>query len=252
MGPPGPPGPAGPAGPTGPAGADGITPAVNVLINGDFRINQRAYVAAAVLAAGVYGHDGWKAGAAGGDYSFTQLKSSTLITIGSGKSLIQPIEDANVAGGSYVLTWTGTAQARAGVNTLTPSGAYAASPLLITGQTAGTVMSVEFNAGTLGTVKLERGTTASPFVMRPIDQELQTCQRYYETTTLAINTTAVGSPYYETTWRVVKRGTPVITTSFDTGTGGSFYPLAGGPYGVYLGAAHSTAATATIRGDASL
>src|SRR4029077_1330336 len=125
------------------------------------------------------GHDQWKAGASGGDYFFTQLKSSTQITIASGKSLIQPIEDANVSGGSYVLTWTCTAQARAGVNTLTPSGAYAASPLLINGQTAGTVMSVEFNAGTLGTVKLESGATATPFRVPDYASELQACLRYY-------------------------------------------------------------------------
>jgi hypothetical protein len=153
----------------------------NTIINGDFRVNQGGYVSGAVLAAGLYGHDQWKAGAAGGNYSFTQLKSSTQITIASGKTLIQPIEDANVTGGSYVLSWLGTAQARAGVNTLTPSGAYAASPLLITGQTAGTVMSVEFNTGTLDKVKLEPGLAASPFVMRPYDQELVTCQRYFQT-----------------------------------------------------------------------
>ena len=155
-------------------------PAANVIINGDFRINQVGYVSAAALSAGAYGHDQWKAGASGGDYSFTQLKSSTQITIASGKSLIQPIEDVNVVGGSYVLTWTGTAQARAGVNTLTPSGSYAASPLLIAGQTAGTAMSVEFNSGTLGTVKLESGASATPFIMRPYDQELATCQRYWQ------------------------------------------------------------------------
>ena len=63
-----------------------------------------------------------------------------------------------MAGGSYVLSWTGTAQARAGVNTLTPSGSYAASPLLIEGPDCGRrVMSIEFNTGTLGTVKLEPG-----------------------------------------------------------------------------------------------
>jgi len=150
----------------------------NVIINGDFRVNQGDYVSGAVLTSPAYGHDQWKAGAAGGDYSFTQLKSSTQITIASGKSLIQPIEDVNVTGGSYVLSWTGSAQARAGVNTTTPAGSYAASPLLITGQTAGTAMSVEFNAGTLGTVKLETGAVATPFVMRPYDDELLACQRY--------------------------------------------------------------------------
>jgi hypothetical protein len=159
------------------------TPNANAVINGDFRINQGGYVSAAVLAAGAYGHDQWKAGASGGDYSFTQLNTNTQITIAAGKSLIQPIEDARVVGGSYVLTWTGTAQARAGVNTLTPSGAYAASPLLITGQTAGTVMSVEFNAGTLGTVKLESGTIATPFLVPDYASELALCLRYYRRTT---------------------------------------------------------------------
>ena len=173
-------GPTGATGPTGPTGPVGPALNANVLINSDFRINQGGYVSAAVLASGSYGHDQWKAGASGGDYSFTQLKSSTQITIAAGKSLIQPIEDVNVVGGSYVLSWTGTAQARSGVNTSTPSGTYAASPLLITGQTAGTVRSIEFNAGTLGTVKLETGSTATPFVMRQFDQELWTCKRYYQ------------------------------------------------------------------------
>jgi hypothetical protein len=163
--------------------ANARTPNANAVINGDFRINQGGYVSAAVLAAGAYGHDQWKAGASGGDYSFTQLNTSTQITIAAGKSLIQPIEDLRVVGGSYVLTWTGTAQARAGVNTLTPSGAYAASPLLITGQTVGTMMSVEFNAGTLGTVKLESGTIATPFLVPDYQTELALCMRYYRRTT---------------------------------------------------------------------
>jgi hypothetical protein len=190
-------------------------PNTNVVINGDFRVNQIGYASAAVLAAGSYGHDQWKAGASGGDYTFTQLKSSTQITIASGKSLIQPIEDVNISGGSYVLSWTGTAQARAGVNTLTPSGAYAASPLPIAGQTAGTAMSVEFNAGTLGTVKLERGSVATPFIMRPYDQELLTCQRYYQRFGEAMvscdNAASVGALFYGAfLWKPIMRATPTV------------------------------------------
>src|SRR4029077_16818050 len=83
------------------------TPADNVVINGDFRINQGGYVSAAVLAAGAYGHHQWKAGAGGGDYLFPPFISITTTTIAAGKSLIQPIEDVRVVGGSYVLTWTG-------------------------------------------------------------------------------------------------------------------------------------------------
>jgi hypothetical protein len=159
-------------------------PGRNAIINGDFRINQRGYASAAALAAGAYGHDRWKAGSGGGDYSFTQLASSTQITIAANKTLIQIIEDKNVVGGSYVLSWTGTAQARVGVNSATPSGSYAASPIVITGQTAGTVMSVEFgngaSTGTLGTVQIEVGTVASAFEQRPVQYEMFLCKRYFE------------------------------------------------------------------------
>lgn len=151
----------------------------NCIINAGFTVNQRGYVSNATLAAGVYGHDRWKAGAGGGDYTFTQLPQSTTITIKSGKSLIQVIEDKNVIGGTYTLSWTGTAQARFGINSATPSGAYAASPITITTQTAGTVMSVEFNEGTLGKVVLNSGDVALPFMPKSFEEELRACQRYF-------------------------------------------------------------------------
>ena len=152
----------------------------NCLINAGFTVNQRGYVSNATLAAGVYGHDRWKAGADGGDYTFTQLAQSTTITIKTGKSLIQVIEDKNVIGGTYTLSWTGTAQARFGIDSATPSGAYAASPITITTQTAGTVMSVEFNAGTLSNVVLNSGTVALPFMPKSFEEELRACCRYWK------------------------------------------------------------------------
>jgi hypothetical protein len=152
----------------------------NLLINAGFTINQRAYVSAAILATTVYAHDRWKAGAAGGDYSFTQLNSVTGITIVAGKTLIQVVEDKNVNGTSFVLSWTGTAQARYAVNSNTPAGSYAASPIVITGQTAGTTMSVEFNNGTLSKPQLELGAVPTSFDQRAYGTELALCQRYYE------------------------------------------------------------------------
>ena len=193
----------------------------NILFNADFRINQRVYVSAATLAAGAYGHDWFKAGASGGDYSFTQLASSTQVTIASGKSLIQVVEDKNVVGGSYVLSWTGTALARVGVNSATPSGTFVVSPLLITGQTAGTTMSVEFNPGTLNTAQLELGTVATPFERRPVGLELALCQRYFQQLNasgtrsvfafgVAVNTTIVIGTYYPP---VVFRAIPTLVSS---------------------------------------
>ena len=162
------------------SGATNYTGFKNLLIDAGFTINQRSYVSAATLASGSYGHDRWKAGASGGNYTFTQLASSTTITIASGKSLIQVVEDKNVNGTSFVLSWTGTAQARFAVNSATPSGSYAASPILITGQTVGTTMSVEFNTGTLTNPQLELGSTATSFDCRDYGRELIMCQRYYQ------------------------------------------------------------------------
>jgi len=150
------------------------------IINGGFTVNQRVYATSGTLASGSYGHDRWKAGAGGGDYTFTQLASSTQITIEAGKTLIQVIEDKNVVGGTYTLSWTGTAQARAGVDSATPSGGYADSPLAITAQTAGTVMSVEFDDGTLSEVQLNLGSIALPFMPKSYAQELADCKRYFE------------------------------------------------------------------------
>jgi len=167
----------------------------NLLFNSDFRINQRVYVSAATLASGTYGHDRFKSGASGGDYSFTQLNSSTQVTIASGKSLIQVVEDKNVVGGSYVLSWTGTAEGRVGVDSATPAGAFAVSPILITGQTAGTTMSVEFDEGTLGTIQLEEGSVATPFEHRSYGTELALCQRYLPAFRGTTTNTPLGAGY---------------------------------------------------------
>lgn len=150
----------------------------NVLINPDFRVNQRGYGSGVAQGAGAYYHDRWKAGAGGATYTFAQSAGPTTITITAG-SIMQVVEDKNVEGGTYVLSWAGTAKGRAGVNSATPAGGYANSPLVINGQNAGTAMSVEFNAGTLGKVKLELGAVPTPFVMRDITTEENLCFRYY-------------------------------------------------------------------------
>jgi hypothetical protein len=189
----------------------------NLLIDAGFTINQRAYVSGATLASGSYGHDRWKAGASGGDYTFTQLASSTTITIASGKSLIQVIEDKNVNGTSFVLSWTGTAQARFAVNGATPSGSYAASPILITGQTVGTTMSVEFNTGTLSKPQLELGSTATSFDVRDYGRELSMCQRYCYAVNPLSNSGLVASGWgYSTTKALVGVVPPVPMRSNPT------------------------------------
>jgi hypothetical protein len=197
----------------------------NLLINAGFTINQRAYVSAAALATAIYAHDRWKAGAAGGDYSFTQLNSVTGITIATGKTLIQVVEDKNVNGTSFVLSWTGTAQARYAVNSATPAGSYAASPIIITGQTAGTTMSVEFNNGTLSKPQLELGAVPTSFDQRAYGTELALCQRYYEVIggIRMAGYTISGNAICQTLYYVYKRTVPtfaiVTTGSYTNGSG---------------------------------
>jgi hypothetical protein len=211
----------------------------NIIINGGFTVNQRVYVSGATLAAGAYGHDRWKAGASGGDYSFTQLATNTTITIAANKTLIQVIEDKNVHRTSYTLSWTGTAQARYAVNSATPAGAYAASPIVITGQTVGTTMSVEFNAGTLGNVSLEAGSIATAFPFRSFASELALCQRYFFKTYpygtaigTATNAGAIqyicftaGASYAGITvnFPVQMRVDPTLTAYCPSGTGATWY-----------------------------
>jgi hypothetical protein len=179
-------GPAGPTGSQGATGAQGTTgpqgatgaigpPAGrNRLQNAGFRINQRAYTSGTARAAAAYAHDRWKAGGGGCTYTFTQTYPTTTITITAG-TLQQIVESLEVEGGSYMLSWTGTAQGR--VN----AGTYAASPVSVTGLAANTAITVEFNTGTLATVQLESGTVATAFERRPMQQELALCQRFYQT-----------------------------------------------------------------------
>lgn len=149
----------------------------NRIIDGGFIINQRVYTTGTSLSAGSYGHDRWKAGSGGGTYTFTQgsLGVNTTITITAG-TLVQVIEGCNLAeGGTYVLSWTGTAQGRLNGGTYGSSGT-----VTVTGWTAGSNLSVEFSTGTLGSVQLEKGSTATSFDYRPYSTELALCQRYYE------------------------------------------------------------------------
>jgi hypothetical protein len=232
------------------------------IINGNFLVNQRVYVSNATLAAGVYGHDRWKAGASGGDYTFTQLPSSTTITIKTGKSLIQVVEDKNVVGGHYTLSWTGTAQARFGINSATPSGAYAASPITITTQTAGTVMSVEFNEGTLGKVGICSGDVALPFMPKSFDDELRACQRYYEksynysdapgTSVVATGNSQVICIAQNTAATTVVGGWPGYKVVKRIPVGITFYSPAGNINKVLVGASEYSGATSNGVSDSSI
>ena len=153
----------------------------NKIINGDFRINQRAYTSASNLASGSYGFDRWKSTFTNTTLTFTSAPQGQIVTINSGGSIEQIIERANMPAGTYVLSWTGTATGRV-YNTGATPPSYAASPILVTIDGTANV-EVEFTASggtrTLQNVQLEAGNVASAFEYRPIGIELALCQRYY-------------------------------------------------------------------------
>ena len=144
----------------------------NRIIDGNFGINQRAYVSGAAVGAGLYGHDRWKMSASGDTYTFSTTANVTTITIPAGKVLQQVIEGLNLESGTYTLSWVGTAQGKIGAGSFGASG--------ITGViVGGTNTTIEFNPGTVSKVQLEFGVTASVFEQRPYGMELALCQRYF-------------------------------------------------------------------------
>ena len=150
----------------------------NILINGNYLINQRGYVSGTATASGTYMHDRWKSTTTNSNYTFTQGTPDTTITIAAG-TIAQIVETVNVAGGVYTLSWTGTATARIAINGGTTSGSYAASPITTSSATAGQTITVEFSTGTLGKVQLEPGTIATPYERQIYSDQLAQCQRYY-------------------------------------------------------------------------
>jgi hypothetical protein len=148
-------------------------------------MNQRGHTSGTALASGSYGHDRWKGGASGGTYTFTAGSTGVNITITiTAGSIIQVIEGANLpVSGTYVLSWTGTAQGKIG------SGSFGSSG--ITGTiTAGTNTNIEFSTGTCGNVQLEFGSVATSFDYRPFGTELVLCQRYF----YVVNSSAANVP----------------------------------------------------------
>ena len=154
-------------------GNDGAISSVgfkNRLINAAGLINQRGVSGTVTLAAGVYGHDRFKAGASGCTYTFATSGNLTTFTISAG-SLVQVIEGLNLETGTYILSWSGTAQGKSAGGAFSASGVSAS----ITG---GTNTTIEFSTGSLAAPQVERGNTATGFDYRAYAVEEMLCQRY--------------------------------------------------------------------------
>lgn len=201
------------------ASGGGINP--NLVINGNFTINQRSYVSAANLASGSYGFDRWKSNFTNTTLTFTSAPAGQEVGINSGGGLQQIVEQANVPAGTYTLSFAGTATGRVyNVGATPPS--YAASPISFTADGLANVV-VEFTAvsttKTLSKVKLELGTSASTYVYAggTIEGELSACQRYYyrAKTTVATDEFGVGMAY-ATTAAIIQVPYPTIMRAAPT------------------------------------
>ena len=187
----------------------------NRLIDAGFIINQRGYTSGTALSASAYAHDRWKAGASGCTYTFTQGSAGVpiVITITAG-SLQQVIEGCNMPeGGTYVLSWTGTAQARFN------GGTYGSSPLAVTGIVAGANTTIEFNTGTVSFPQLEVGSSATGFEYRQYTTELQLCQRYCPAWTTSGTNIPLGSGGQCITTSLALLYLPYMVTPRTTPTG---------------------------------
>lgn len=148
----------------------------NLIINGDFRINQRGYVSGAGLSSNQYGHDRWKA-VLGAGYSFTASSEKSVLTLSS--PIRQVIEGSIVKGGSYTLSWEGSAVCKLEMGNSTV-GSASSSPIVLNSVSAGSNLTVDCMSGTLSNVQLNEGLRSYPFQKRHISQELVLAKRYYQ------------------------------------------------------------------------
>lgn len=187
------------------------------LINGNFAVNQIPVAGTVTLAAGDYGHDGWKAGASGCTYTFAASGIDTVITITAG-SLMQVVEAKKIEGGVYRLSHAGTAQARIAVNGASTTGAYAATPLSSASATANQKITVEFTTGTVDRVQLEPGTLETNFERIDYDEMLRRCKRYYQLVAISASGFASGTVSVGGSFPVEMYATPVMVRTGDVFT----------------------------------
>lgn len=170
------------------------SPGANLLINGDFQVNQRGF-AGGSLAFGSYGFDRWKASTGGASISL----SNYALTLTSG-TIEQSIETAYMAGVASLASTDLTVSfeimsGSSGSLTVTAGSTTSTSITTTTaGRTSVTLTTGAGDAGNLtvkiarvsGTpviarVKVEAGSNATPWQARPSTVEVALCHRYYYT-----------------------------------------------------------------------
>ncbi|HEV2512218.1 DUF2793 domain-containing protein [Bosea sp. (in: a-proteobacteria)] len=163
------------------------TPRPNLLVNGDWQINQRGFAGGA-LAAGTFGYDRWKAHTGGASLSrsgfdltltsgaIRQIVEPALWGVGSFASTPLCLSVEDLSGGNLDVTVgsvSGTISAGSGRRfvALTPAAGDTGNLTVQLAPAAG--------AATFRAIKLETGTVPSAWLARSQTQERQLCERYY-------------------------------------------------------------------------
>lgn len=190
----------------------------NLIINGNFAINQRGYASGtATGVANQYTLDRWRVVTAGQVVHIAGLANGNSVEAPAG-GLEQVIEGLSIAGGTYVINWTGTATCTVGGTALAKGATFTL--------TANTNVTVRFSGGTVGNVQVEPGTVSTVFEARPIGLELMLCQRYFQRIDsnhiflagYTIESTTVG---YRIPFAVPMRTTPGLSSSLTFAYAGS-------------------------------
>ena len=143
----------------------------NRLINPSGNINQRGYVSGtATGGANQYTVDRWRVVTSGQALSWTTSGIDKVFTAPAG-GVEQVIEGLNLEGGTFSLSWTGTATATVGGVAVLNGKSIAV--------TAGADLAVRFIGGTFSKPQFEIGGVTT-FERRMIGTELGLCHRYYQ------------------------------------------------------------------------
>ncbi|MDH2077140.1 hypothetical protein [Pseudomonas atacamensis] len=189
-------------------------PGKNLIINGDFQVNQRGYGGGGTATSGLYTYDRWQVVVAG------QSAPSAPSTAGPGNTvtapaggIMQPIEAGMISAGVYSLSWGGTATA---IITQDNNPLVQSLPVVKGGQVtliANQVVRVQLRSGTVGDVQLEVGPVSTSFERLHVGYVTQLCQRYFEIIECAmlgygLTNQLVGAAFG---YKVRKRATPTAT-----------------------------------------
>lgn len=185
----------------------------NLLINGNFALNQRTYVSAtATTGANQYTLDRWRIPTTGQSVSFGAAAPDRVVTCPA-SGLEQPIEAGMIAGGVYTLSWVGTATAKVNGVAITNGGNTSVI-------TANTQVVVQFASGTVTNAQFELGTVATQYQRRQLAAETMLAQRYFQVVTanwrgqLQQPSGAVDSNIQWSPMRIPPTSTPVSAIGF--------------------------------------